>query len=186
MRAPPCPSPRPPRPAGTSGARVPWLVADLKDHVPRFEPGLLRGAALEDGGDRRGPHGETPARRWYRPAARRLSRALRVPHDETDLGGDTLADHRARHGHEPHFDEPTPLGTEHGQLALLVGRRRGDDPLEHARLGHGPRTERDDDVAVLQTRARRRPPFDDLDDQDAEPLANPVAGLDLLHLLLPA
>ena len=116
-----------------------------------------------------------------REACGRLLKALDRPADLLDTA---LADHRARHGHEPHFDEPTPLGTEHGQLALLVGRRRGDDPLEHARLGHGPRTERDDDVAVLQTRARSRPPFDDLDDQDAEPLANPVAGRDLLHLLL--
>src|SRR5207244_3670195 len=97
------------------------LVVDLKDHVAHLEAGLLGGAGLEDPGDRRGRDDGA----W----ARRLSPGVRLAHDEAELRGDALADHRAGHGREPHPDGPAALGTQHRQLTLPVRRRRGDEPL---------------------------------------------------------
>src|SRR3989441_98453 len=152
------------------------LLVDLENHIPCLQPGSVGGAPPDDGGN--GGHGRPDA-----PGGL-TTLDLRISKEETKFGGDSFPDHRARHGREPHREEPAPLGAEHRHLALAVRRRRGDEPLEHPRLGDGSLAERDHDVAALEARARSGRSLDDLDDHDAEPFADPVARRDLLHLLL--
>src|SRR2546430_873679 len=152
------------------------LLVDLENHVPGLQPGSVGGAPPDDGGD--GGHGRPDA------SGGLTTLDLRISKEESKFGGDSFPDHRARHGRESHSEEPAPLGAEHRQLALAVRRRRGDEPLEHPRLGDGPFAKRDHDVAALEASVRSGRSLDDLDDHDAEPFADPVARRDLLHLLL--
>src|SRR5207245_595576 len=67
---------------------------------------------------------------------------------------------------------------------VLPRSRRGDQPLEHPRLGDRTLLERDDEVAGLDPRRLGWGSVHHVDDEDPEALAHAVTGRDLVHLLL--
>jgi len=73
---------------------------------------------------------------------------------------------------------------EHGQRQLLPNRRRGHQALERSRVHDRALPDGDHEIAIFETRLRRRRFFEDLDDEHAEALPQPVLLRDLLHLLL--
>src|SRR3989449_932558 len=110
------------------------LLVDLENHIPCLQPGSVGGAPPDDGGD--GGHGRPDA-----PGGL-TTLDLRISKEEAKFGGDSFPDHRARHGREPHREEPAPLGAEHRHLALAVRRRRqreGEHPGRERERGAGAR-----------------------------------------------
>ena len=101
---------------------------------------------------------------------------LRLSQDETELGGRRVPRRppAAWPPAGPAAAGAPPRRRTVSRTSLLDGGR-GDQPLEQARLGHRPLLEGDDDVAVLHPGPGGRRVLHDLDDDDAEALADPVA-----------
>src|SRR5262245_25900600 len=95
-------------------AREHHALADLEDDVAHLEPrpvGRAPGNDHRDGRD--GHHGECAG-----------PRGLGLPHDEAELGADTLTDDGAWHRSQLDIEAPAPLGAQDGQPHVPTGTRR--------------------------------------------------------------
>src|SRR5437773_2484299 len=118
------------------------------------------------------------------PTLARIQRAGGLAENEAVLGGHPLAGNRARHLDQPDVHRAPAVGTQHRQTRIALHGAACDLTLQLARLGDGPPVERHDDVAALEAAARGRRAVHDVDDHDAEALADAVFRRELVHLLL--
>src|SRR5205085_9918927 len=153
-------------------------LLDLQNDVADLETRAGGGAVLQHQAHdrRRGSAGTT--------AAELGLRAVGLAKNEAVLGSHALAGDGARHFDQPDVHRPPAVGTQHRQTRIALHGPACDLALELTRLGDRPPVERHDDVAALESAARGRRAVHDVDDHDAEALADAVFRRELVHLLL--